>query len=349
MHPSTFILKKTMKPNIFDISTKELSQDAFLTWLILWADKEATQYDNELHKCGINFVKELILKEIPSFSDEIISVRAGRQWENIDVWAEVNDKYLIIIEDKTYSGQHSGQLMRYKSTAEKWCNNQNPKYLPPVCIYLKTGNESQQSLNKVTEEGFKIYNRQEFIDLLNNHNLKNDIYNDFKQRIVRIEKVNNEWENKEIKIWNGNDWQGFFQFLEKEINLMGWNYVNNPNGGFWNAVINWNYWGIYPAYLQIEEFKLCFKVSTAPEEVDIPENVSRGEIRNKISDLILNCAIKKGITTIRKPYRFGNGKYMTVAVVDRENWLGNKNEKVDKKKVVEQLLFYKNFLLEIIN
>ena len=57
-------MEKMKKPNIFDISTKELSQDAFITWLILWADKEATQYDVELNKCGIDFVKELIKKKM---------------------------------------------------------------------------------------------------------------------------------------------------------------------------------------------------------------------------------------------------------------------------------------------
>lgn len=337
-----------MRPNIFDISTKELSQDAFITWLLQWADVETISYDAELNKCACDFVKELIRKAYPDFNEDINKVRAGRQWDNIDVWAEVNDKYLIIIEDKTYTGQHDGQLARYKSAALKWCKDKSPNYFSLICIYLKTGNESQQSLSKVIEEGFEIYNRLEFISLLKKHKLKNDIFNDFKQRLVRIEQINNEWEDKEIKNWKGNDWQGFFQYLEKQINLSGWDYVNNPNGGFWNAVLNWDYWGIYPAYLQTEEYKLCFKVSTHPEEVKMPANVSRGEVRNKLSELILNAAKQKGITTIRRPDRFGNGKYMTVAIVDSDNWLGNKEEKVVKEQVAERLLFYKKLLLETI-
>jgi hypothetical protein len=37
----TFKIHKNMsKPNIFKISTKELSQDGFFTWLILWAKPE---------------------------------------------------------------------------------------------------------------------------------------------------------------------------------------------------------------------------------------------------------------------------------------------------------------------
>jgi len=337
-----------MKPNIFEISTKELSQDAFITWLLQWADSNNATFDKGLSKCGVDFVTELIKKELPEINEPIVTVRAGRQWENIDVWAEVNDKYLIIIEDKIYTGQHSGQLARYKTTAENWCSEQMPKYNSPICIYLKTGNESQQSLNKVAEDGFKIYNRQEFIVLLQNHELTNDIYNDFKLRLLKIEKFNNEWENKLIKEWKGNDWQGFFQYLEKQINLVGWSYVNNPNGGFWNAVLNWNYWDIYPVYLQTEEYKLCFKISADPEEVEMPDNVTRGEIRNEISDLILSSAKDKGLNIIRRPDRFGSGKYMTVAVVDNENWLGDREEKINKEKVAERLLNYKNFLLDTI-
>lgn len=140
-----------------------------------------------------------------------------------------------------------------------------------------------------------------------------------------------------------------FQFLEKEINIVNWHYVNNPSGGFWNAILNWEYWDIYPVYIQLEEGKLCFKISTDPDEpVEMPENVTRGEIRNKISRLILSSAKDKGFSSIRKPDRFGNGKYMTIAVVDRKNWLGSDDSVVDKKTVVNLLSSYKDFLEKII-
>jgi hypothetical protein len=337
-----------MKPNIFDISTKELSQDAFITWLLLWADNTNASFDINLNKCAAELITELIKKEIPNFNEQIITVRAGRQWRNIDVWAEVNNKYAIIIEDKTYTGQHSGQLRRYKETTKEWCNEQTPKYHAPICIYLKTGNESQQSLNLVKNEGFKIYNRLEFIALLQNHEINNDIYNDFKSRLFKIEKINNEWENKLINEWKGNDWQGFYQYLEKQINIVGWDYVNNKSGGFWNAVLNWDYWGIYPVYLQTEQYKLCFKISTHPDDVDMPDNVHRGDIRNEISEIILDSASERELKLIRRPDKFGDGNYMTVAFVDSDNWLGDKEDKINKEKVKERLKNYIDFLLDTI-
>ena len=81
-----------MKPNIFEIATKELNQDAFITWLLQFADANCIKYDEYINKCGIEFVTELIKKQIPEFDEKIETVKAGRQWENIDVWAEINDK-----------------------------------------------------------------------------------------------------------------------------------------------------------------------------------------------------------------------------------------------------------------
>jgi hypothetical protein len=336
-----------MRPNIFEIATKELNQDAFITWLLQFADSKYKTTDELLNECGKSFVYQLIRKQLPTFDQPILKVNAGRQWENIDVWAEINDKYLIIIEDKTYTSHHSNQLTRYKTTAEQWCIKNN--YEKPICIYLKTGNESQSSLNAIVNEGFAVFNRVDFINLLEQFKTtQNNIFLDFLERLTRIEKSNNEFEFKNIGEWNGADWQGFFQFLEKEISIVNWNYVNNPNGGFWNAVLNWEYWDIYPAYIQIEQGKLCFKISTDPDELEMPENVTRGDIRNKLHNLIISKSKELGFPNIRRPDRFGNGKYMTVAIVDRENWLGADSSKVDKKAVANLLTSYKNFLKQII-
>lgn len=331
------------RPNIFDIATKELSQDAFITWLLQFANEDFRSTDELLNECGKSFVTKLIQKQIPNFNERISKVVAGTQWEKIDIWAEVNDKYLIIIEDKTYTSHHSDQLTRYKTTAEKWCIDN--KFEKPICIYLKTGNQSQKSLSKVQEQGFSIFGRTDFIQLLAPFkDTSNNIFTDFYERLTRIEKSNNEFEVKALKDWEANDWQGFFQFLESHLQIENWDYVNNPSGGFWNAVLNWEEWENFPVYIQLEQDKLCFKISTDPDEVDIPESMTRAEIRNQLHDLILNKANDCGLKDIRSPHRFGNGKYMTVAVVDRENWLGADNDCLDKDAVIKTLTEYLNFL-----
>jgi hypothetical protein len=335
-----------MRPNIFEIGTKELHQDAFITWLLKYADDKYKVSDTLMNKCGKDFVKELIKKQIPDFNDEIFEVKAGRQWDNIDVWGKVNKKYLIIIEDKTNTIPHSNQLSRYKTTAEKWCIENNYKL---IYIYLKTGNESQASLKNIIEEGFGIFNRQDFLNLLSKHDKSdNDIFIDFYERLTRIEKINNEFENKNIGEWEGSDWEGFFQYLEKEKVLNNWGYVNNPNGGFWSGFLIWVEDGDYPVYIQLEQNKLCFKISTHKRDgVEIPQNTSRGEIRKEYHDFIINKAKDFGFIYIKRPNRFGNGNYMTVAIVDSENWLGENNSIVNKEKVIKSLTEYKDFLKTI--
>ena len=87
------------RPNLFSLATKELSQDAFLAWLMQWAAPECRTDNPALCDIAADFVRHLIgLQGEPPTS--ISTVKAGRQWENIDVWAEINDSHLIIIEDK---------------------------------------------------------------------------------------------------------------------------------------------------------------------------------------------------------------------------------------------------------
>jgi hypothetical protein len=334
-----------MKPNIFDIATKELSQDGFITWLLLWGDIENKQYNPDLHKCGCDFASRLIKKEFPDFNEEIKNIQAGRQWKDIDIVTIVNNKYFIVIEDKTNTKQHSGQLERYKVQAEQWCKEKNYQL---VCIYLKTGNESEQSLSSVTEKGYKLFNRKEFIDLLNSYTIDSDIFNDFKNRLVKIEQLNNEWETKTIKDWKKNDWQGFFQYLEKEIDIIDWGYVNNPNGGFWKAMLNWGACGIYPLYLQVQESRLHFKISTDPQDVKLPEGVYQGPLRDKITQILLETAKKFGINELQKPPYPRAGKHMTVAIIDEKYWLGEPDSKIDKEKVIANLKKYLEFSKKIV-
>ena len=76
------------RPNLFDFATKELSQDAFLAWLLQWAAPENAQYDPEMQKAGEGFVKMLLGKEGDAgFRVEKIAVYQQR--EHVDVWAEI--------------------------------------------------------------------------------------------------------------------------------------------------------------------------------------------------------------------------------------------------------------------
>ncbi|GAA3328735.1 hypothetical protein GCM10020331_073910 [Ectobacillus funiculus] len=98
------------KPNLFfQYATSELSQDAFLCWLLEWADPQYSETDVQLHNLGKRFVEAIFSKhQQPRVRIESINIR--RQLDGLDILAVINDGFAILIEDKTYTSDHSGQL-----------------------------------------------------------------------------------------------------------------------------------------------------------------------------------------------------------------------------------------------
>ncbi|MDR0484383.1 MAG: PD-(D/E)XK nuclease family protein [Alphaproteobacteria bacterium] len=330
-----------MKPNIFEIATKELSQDAFFTWLLQYADESNENENKELSACAKEFVSYLISKQLPTFTEDIKTVKeVERQWEYIDISAVINNKIFIIIEDKTNTEQHGNQLEDYRTIAKDYCKEKN--YQELICIYLKTGAESQSSLNKVKEEGFSTIGTEELLNIFNKYNVKNDIFNDFHTNLKNIYEGQKSFETNLIKDWDYANWQGFYTYLDSVIDG-NWHYVNNLSGGFlgfwWCSQQKNDCW----LYLQIEQDKkykqgkLCFKLSASGNKT---------AQRNEWHSIIMSKAHEKNKTEIKKPKRFGTGNRMTVAVVEQEDWLGDINSTLNKEEVVRKLKDYEKFLKE---
>jgi len=326
-----------MKPNIFDIATKELSQDGFFTWLIKWADPDCKNYDEELNKCSQNFVKFLIDKDF-SYNIDIKKVKAGRQWHNIDLWAQINDEILIIIEDKTSTFEHSNQLEKYKKFADDWCKKNNYKL---VLIYLKTGTEFSGNSDKISQKGYINIDRNELINFFNNYSkIKNDIFQDYYERLISIDKADNSFLELPVKDWTNNSWIGFYKFLETKIAVTGWKYVPNQSGGFIGLWWHFLKWKDNKVYLQIEQGNFCFKIEAT-------KNTSL--TRNEWYNIIMKQTKIKGLNEIKKPKRFGRGIWMTVAYIDKKNWLGSDDSIINKEIVVNKLKNYEKFLDDCIN
>lgn len=337
-----------LKPNLFKLATKELSQDAFITWLIQWADTRFQSLNPALHVCAVDFVNMLLgMFDVPD--NYIVSkVSAGRQWGNIDIWAKINDEYLIVIEDKTYTLEHSNQLLKYKDFAKKWCAENGYKLIP---IYLKTGSESLASLNGIEyRTGFKVFPRKKLLSWLEKHSeINSDIVTDFRENLVALEESYSSFSKVNIGKWHWNSWVGLFQFLETEITLVGWQRVNNPSGGFWCAVLVWPIWQDFPVHLQIEERKLCFKIGFHYDDTGLEKSTYNvNQVQDEWQNMILAEARKLGLSMIKKPYPYVHrGDYRTVAVVEQQGWLGENNSLIDKVDVVKKLRTFCSFLRAI--
>ena len=321
-----------MKPNLFSIASKELSQDAFLTWFIQWADSSCEKHNPGLHAAGAQFLLQLIsLQGTPP--QQITSVKAYRQWANIDIWVVVNDSHLIIIEDKVGTDQHSDQLARYRKIGSDWCKTHNAQL---ICVYIKTQSDSSFSRDKVEEQGFAVLNRRGLLASMEKHSVNNDILADFLDQLRQVESNESQFTLKKIGEWESPDWKGFYQELEKRRKIENWGYVNNPSGGFWNAQLNWLTHESVFIYMQIEQGNLCFKVGEVYDNHRAVREHYHGLLVSKAPDDM----------GLKRPRRFGNGTYMTIAIIPRPVWLDGDEGTLNFAAVLDRLLRYESWLVE---
>lgn len=340
-----------VRPNIFSFAKKELSQDAFLAWLITWAHPDNKEHDPRLHECAQDFVRQLLGSFAIEARLEIDGVWVDLQWNKIDVCVEVYSRiknYLIVIENKVDSGEHSNQLLRYKDIAQTWCGD---KSFELHCIYLKTGNEPLDSLNKTEAIGYRLFSRKHMLALVRKYeNIENNILTDFRINLENIEESLQMFTTKPIgKDWNKNDWIGLFSLLDEKQIITRWHYVSNPAGGFQNALLNWHEWNNVFVYAQIEEGRLCYKISFDPEDAKVDLlNLNLNEIQDEWQNILLSGSkvhANETVQAIKRPNRYlHQGKWRTIAVVDRKDWLGEEGGIVDIDRISYNLNAHKKFI-----
>ncbi len=294
-----------MKPNLFSLATKELSQDSFFAWLLQWGNADCRQYSKALHEAAQDFIR--LLLQCPA-DYEIKYVEAARQWHGIDVWAEVNEEYFIAIEDKTNTGEHSEQLERYHKIATEHYQNTGFKL---VFIYLKTGNESSTTLNEISAKGYTIVSRKQVLDLLLTHEVENDVFNDFKEYLSTIEQQSNSYTTFSKITSERKAAEGFFGRLQELVGEWSdWRYVPNPTGGFLGFWYHWRGTEEFDIYIQIENafangIKVVVKIGDWTPSVDTLYAVLDG----------LQPYAKAQGLTLRKPQKYRAGATSTLAVL----------------------------------
>ena len=301
------------RPNLFKYATSELSQDAFICWLIEWAQDSNAKRDSALHRTARQLLNRMFEKSGVDKPSTYDSVKIAPQYKHIDVLVIVNSEYALIIEDKTRTENHSGQLERYLTEIRERgikdaCYERKFSKDKIIAIYFKTGDQS--SYEQVTKKKYTPFIRADILPILRegrDKGVANAVFIDFLENLERIEKEVESYQSIPIDKWSWPCWVGFFKVLNRRIKNSGhWEYVANPSGGFLGFHWGWHDDPICPeckVFLQLEWQKLCFKIEV--------ENKDRQkELRGEWYELI--CVESNGFA--KKPERFGKGKYMTVAV-----------------------------------
>lgn len=320
-----------MNPNLFKYATSELSQDAFICWLLEWANPENENEDRGLHKIGTLLIDEFFRLADIEKPFKYTSVVIKPQHKNIDILCVVNEEYAIIIEDKTYTSEHHDQLSKYYKIIE----NSFKKYKSIIPIYFKTG--EQNSYKTAEEANFKLFLRKGFLEILDKGdelNITNSIFRDYYFHLKDIEKKYNSYSNLPTNKWvddyYGYCWVGFFKELKERINKKAnWEYISNPRGGFYSLRWGWKNIDGGEFYIQIEEKKLCFKIY-------VYKGFDRSDKRWEYHLKAIDIAAQKGIELV-KPKRFGNGEYMTVAILKDQYLVENEFGLIDLDKTVLNL------------
>lgn len=324
------------QPNLFEFATSELSQDAFLCYLLSFFKEEYYKDFPLEYKFSREFSK-FLLKKV-SLDIEVNSVEIKKQYKNIDVLIIINDKYHLIIEDKTDTIERFEQIKSYVEELGKEIPKENIKG-----IYFKTGDES---LENYRNKEYPYVNREMIINLFEKYKGDNLIFNDFLNNLQDIQNKRDKYLNIHPKKFGWCETIGFYNALDKEFDklkeenvfpkdiIFNWGYTPNQNGGFmcyyFQDVVNLVGESFY---LQIEKIKVkgskekqkrktCWTEKEVPysditlvlkrcsknKNIKISYNVLelfKRQFKNKFDD-------KKML----KPNKFSSGTWMTQVLIN---------------------------------
>lgn len=356
-----------MKPNIFKYATKELSQDAFLCYLLEFSKEKYEKYEKEYNFA--NFFLKNILKKF-SLDIEIKKLEIRKQFYFIDILLIINDEYYIIVEDKTFTDERKGQIKSYKDKLKEILQDKKIIFDEEKIygLYFKTGNESLKNIkDKENIEGIKVKSlmRKEIIEIFENYTGDNIIFKDYFSYVKELQERTENFVKVDLRkeMYSWEEIKGLYNALDLEFRKLkekrmlseqigfNWGYTANQNGGFmcyyFSNVLNFEKYGYY---MQIEakgrgkeeerennyfekDLRLCIKVWSENKNINI---LYKGfEILKK--EEIFSKAIR--------PVRFSKGSWMTQMIITDYISL-NKNGTIN---ISETALNIVRYLEKIIN
>lgn len=227
-------------PNIFNYATSELTQDAFITWLLYWSDPIYKTENEKLHDLGTSFLQSLVAFQNIKIED-ISNLKIKQQFHKIDIFVTFKMKdctYGIIIEDKVHTTEHSNQLEIYKNKIvdKKICD-------VLVLIYFKTG--YQVNLSRIKENGYQYYSIKDFLKLIPQEKIaviNNDVLSQYYSYLLKKEidydyadTQANNYLIKPIKDWTWWTCVRFFHEYKEYFNADWGEVANNREAliAFW--------------------------------------------------------------------------------------------------------------------
>lgn len=252
--------------NLFKWATSELSQDAFICWLMSFAKNPGI--NPQLEACAWDFIHRIPslenAKRLVSIERQVaVKIPGERKKGIIDVLLTVDD-CKVVIEDKINLPANDKQMEKYVA-ALKAAGEKNV-----IGVFYKPISQWQFS------EKYFTFKRDVLFSIFNPYKAKinSDIFADYLEYLEYFESEENAYKTLPINQWWGIRYHGFFQHL-KDSGLVpknaGYCSVSNKQGGFmgmhWGKktpqnVKNFKFTDKHfeVLYLQLENNKVCVKM-----------------------------------------------------------------------------------------
>ena len=302
-------MERKQTPNLFSYATSELSHDAFIAWLLSWADPSFK--DEQLH----SFSRAVLFDFIDITGKNISAVQkvdVKTQYRNIDVLVLLTDengqRWAVIVENKMHTREHSDQLKRYRERIHKDEDLSDITDTHILGVYYKMWEQSD--MRRVNESEFSHFGRRHMLRLLEEkyETGTNDVVDQYEGYLQKMQENLDAFRTKPVKTWSGTQWTGFYAKLKEELNEGDFGYVPNPSGGFMG------YWFGFEniddensLYLQSEQEKFCFKVH-------IREKDRRKAARKFWHRTVIEAGKEAGLEVV-KPRVMRTGRWFTIGVI----------------------------------
>lgn len=369
-------VSKRPHPNLFTYATSELSQDAFLCWLVEWANPEWAASEPFLHKKATAFLRHLfsIAKPVAIDFPAVRAVEIRRQHFHADIvlyiTAESGRQYAVIIEDKVNTKERGDQLDEYLKKICEYAKNQLPCFSRSdlVCIYYKTGDQSDYS--GVEGCGYAVVKREDMIGILrpaDEAEMTNAVYRDYYLHLCLLQEKVMLYESLCEPCWrilerDGETvfplWIGLFKKLQEiyrgrvaDCNV-GWDYANPRSGRFivfWRSPADLR-GPDFTLYIQLEEGKyknsgLCFK---ACWNSDCDSKEKRAEATGKLVEIGTDVVRERGVEAfVKRPNHIRWQKERKTFLLWRDYLVFGHDSRIDVEATFENMRRAEDVIEEI--
>lgn len=168
-------------PNIFDWATSELSQDAFLCWLVAHAGASERPDLQHVARAFIAWLWNRAHPERPCEAASVALVTAPRkQQAHTDIFfsARINGAVVpFLIEDKCDTSHHREQLTRYAA----WLSTQKLQQgaSDDVKVYYKTGHHFEEDRAAV-QHGYVVVGLEDIVTFFDGQTATSEVLADYR-------------------------------------------------------------------------------------------------------------------------------------------------------------------------